>query len=57
MKRRLPVLTKKIVLNFVAGDVSGKGIPAALFMAIAKTLLNSHAEQFDDITMLAVKLV
>ena len=32
-------------LMFVVGDVSGKGIPAALFMAIAKTLLNSHAEQ------------
>lgn len=32
-------------LMFVVGDVSGKGVPAALFMAIAKTLLNSHAEQ------------
>lgn len=32
-------------LMIVVGDVSGKGIPAALFMAIAKTLLNSHAEQ------------
>ena len=25
------------------GDVSGKGVPAALFMAVAKTLINSHA--------------
>ena len=32
-------------LMFEVGDVTGKGVPAALFMAIAKTLLNSHAEQ------------
>lgn len=32
-------------LMIVVGDVSGKGVPAALIMAIAKTLLNSHAEQ------------
>ncbi|MCR4734817.1 MAG: serine/threonine-protein phosphatase [Treponema sp.] len=32
-------------LMIVVGDVSGKGVPAALFMAIAKTLLASHAEQ------------
>ena len=25
------------------GDVSGKGVPAALFMAVSKTLLKSHA--------------
>lgn len=32
-------------LMIVVGDVSGKGIPAALFMVIVKTLLSSHAEQ------------
>ncbi len=32
-------------LMFVVGDVSGKGVPAALFMVIAKTLLSSHAVQ------------
>jgi sigma-B regulation protein RsbU (phosphoserine phosphatase) len=30
-------------LGFVVGDVSGKGVPAALFMAIARTLLRSTA--------------
>jgi sigma-B regulation protein RsbU (phosphoserine phosphatase) len=29
--------------GFVMGDVSGKGIPAALFMAVARTVLRSHA--------------
>jgi sigma-B regulation protein RsbU (phosphoserine phosphatase) len=34
---------------FVAlGDVSGKGIPAALFMAVTMTLLRSMARQHDD---------
>ena len=32
-------------LMIVVGDVSGKGVPAALFMVIAKTLLSSHAAQ------------
>ena len=32
-------------LMLVVGDVSGKGVPAALFMVIAKTLLSSHAAQ------------
>ena len=32
-------------LMIVVGDVSGKGVPAALFMVIAKTLLSSHAVQ------------
>ena len=31
-------------LAFVAADVSGKGIPAALFMVIAKTLIKDHAQ-------------
>lgn len=30
-------------LGFVIGDVSGKGIPAALFMAVSRTLLKSTA--------------
>ena len=30
-------------LGFVVGDVSGKGVPAALFMAIARTLLRAAA--------------
>ncbi|MCR5495921.1 MAG: SpoIIE family protein phosphatase [Treponema sp.] len=32
-------------IMLVVGDVSGKGVPAALFMVIAKTLLSSHAVQ------------
>lgn len=32
-------------LYFVMGDVSGKGVPAALFMMIAKTLLKNEAMQ------------
>lgn len=32
-------------LVFVIADVSGKGVPAALFMVIAKTLIKNHALQ------------
>ncbi len=32
-------------LCLVVGDVSDKGVPAALFMAMAKTLIRSNAEQ------------
>jgi sigma-B regulation protein RsbU (phosphoserine phosphatase) len=32
-------------LGFVIGDVSGKGIPAALFMAVSRTLLDAVAGQ------------
>ncbi|MBQ7160011.1 MAG: serine/threonine-protein phosphatase [Treponema sp.] len=32
-------------LLLTVGDVSGKGVPAALFMVITKTLLTSHAVQ------------
>ena len=32
-------------LMLVVGDVSGKGVPAALFMVIAKTLIASYATQ------------
>jgi sigma-B regulation protein RsbU (phosphoserine phosphatase) len=31
-------------LAFAVGDVSGKGVPAALFMAVARTLLRATAE-------------
>ncbi len=31
-------------LAVVAADVSGKGVPAALFMVIAKTLIKNHAQ-------------
>ena len=30
-------------LMLVVGDVSGKGVPAALFMVVAKTVLDAHA--------------
>jgi len=30
-------------ISFIVADVSGKGVPAALFMAISKTLIKSHA--------------
>ncbi|MBF0318364.1 MAG: SpoIIE family protein phosphatase [Nitrospirae bacterium] len=33
------------VLCFAIGDVSGKGVPAALFMAVAKTLFSSIARE------------
>ena len=32
-------------LAFVVGDVSGKGVPAALFMAIARTVLRATADR------------
>ncbi len=31
-------------LGFVIGDVSGKGVPAALFMSVARTLLRATAQ-------------
>lgn len=36
------------LLCFVIGDVSGKGVPAALFMAVTKTLIKSFAKK--DVT-------
>jgi len=34
---------RKNQLCFCVGDVSGKGVPAALFMAVTKTMLRDHA--------------
>jgi hypothetical protein len=35
-------------LGLALGDVSGKGVPGALFMAVTMTLLQSHAHLFPD---------
>ncbi|MBX2990206.1 MAG: SpoIIE family protein phosphatase [Bacteroidetes bacterium] len=35
-------------LGFVVGDVSGKGIPAAIYMAVARTMIKSFASQILD---------
>ena len=35
-------------LVFLVGDVSGKSVPAAFFMAVSRTLLRSLCQQFDD---------
>jgi|GEM_PF-5416164 len=37
-------------LFFVIGDVSGKGVPSALLMAVAKTLLKSRAMDFESVS-------
>ncbi|MDD3885765.1 MAG: SpoIIE family protein phosphatase [Victivallaceae bacterium] len=41
---------------FVVGDVSGKGVPAALFMAITQTLQRSEAERFADPVKLVTRM-
>ena len=38
-------LIDKDRLGFVIGDVSGKGVPAAIFMAVCRTLLKATALQ------------
>jgi phosphoserine phosphatase RsbU/P len=45
-------------LFFMIGDVSGKGVPAALFMAITKTLFKSHfsGEAHPDIAEVFMKI-
>lgn len=35
-------------LGFMIGDVSGKGVPASLYMAVSKTMLKSIASQIGD---------
>jgi sigma-B regulation protein RsbU (phosphoserine phosphatase) len=35
-------------LGFVVGDVSGKGVPASLYMAVSRTMLKAIASQLDD---------
>lgn len=43
-------------LCFTIGDVAGKGVPAALFMAIAKTLIKAAAERDDDPAAMLTKV-
>ena len=42
------LLVDKDHLYFVLGDVSGKGVPAALFMAVTKTLLGASVATTDS---------
>jgi serine phosphatase RsbU (regulator of sigma subunit) len=42
-------------LFFIVADVSGKGLPASLFMALSKTLLKSAARRADDIGALMAR--
>jgi adenylate cyclase len=42
-------------LYFIVADVSGKGLPASLFMALSKTLLKSAARRVDDVGGLMVR--
>ena len=35
-------------LGFVIGDVSGKGVPAAIYMAVSRTMLKAIASQIED---------
>jgi len=43
-------------LLFLVGDVSGKGVPAALFMAVTKTLIKGIAEQESDPAQILTKV-
>uniref|UniRef100_I2Q4I2 HAMP domain-containing protein,cache domain-containing protein n=1 Tax=Desulfovibrio sp. U5L TaxID=596152 RepID=I2Q4I2_9BACT len=43
-------------LLFLVGDVSGKGVPAALFMAVTKTLVKGIAEQETDPAVILTKV-
>lgn len=42
-------------LFFIVADVSGKGLPASLFMALSKTLLKSAARRVDDVGALMAR--
>ena len=35
-------------LGFVIGDVSGKGVPASIYMAVSRTMLKAIASQIED---------
>jgi len=35
-------------LGFIIGDVSGKGVPASIYMAVSRTMLRAIASQIDD---------
>ncbi len=35
-------------VGFVIGDVSGKGVPASIYMAVSRTMLKAIASQIDD---------
>jgi sigma-B regulation protein RsbU (phosphoserine phosphatase) len=39
---------EKTKLGFVIADVSGKGVPAALFMTVSRTLIRAHAYNDDQ---------
>ena len=41
-------MVDEIHLAVVIADVSGKGVPAALFMVIAKTLIKNHAQAGEE---------
>jgi serine phosphatase RsbU (regulator of sigma subunit) len=42
-------------LFFIVADVSGKGLPASLFMALSKTLLKSAARRIEDVGGLMIR--
>jgi adenylate cyclase len=42
-------------LFFIVADVSGKGLPASLFMALSKTLLKSAARRGEDLAHVMVR--
>lgn len=43
-------------LCFAIGDVSGKGVPASLFMAITRTLLRSEAKNAEDPELIVAEM-
>ena len=47
-------LVSEDTLAFLVADVSGKGIPAAMFMMTAKTLLKSYAESGMDVNQVLI---
>ena len=43
-------------LVFVIADVSGKGVPAAMFMVLAKTIIKDNAKHLDDPALIFEKV-